>query len=296
MAFSWEEYKRIYWSFELSLLQNEIISFYIGHLLSNFPNKLPAHIKKKFQDSIADWIKVAQIIVEFRDKGGDLEVLRKFAKDLSKDTKKKVARKNSKRIDHRVGISKFFDLSIAAVNSNEKNPMDFPGIFRSQELVMLVAHFEAFLSDSLRSIYLCKPEKLRRNKTIEWKEIIEFDDMDLLREHLTNKAVYEFGWLSLENKFALLKEEHGIQIQLSISDVNFLRESENNRHLVVHSGGRQYIIESETTNNQGREKAIKWTAQNHERLTRIMRKVAKNMYSEMGRKYFNISRKEATLK
>ena len=121
-----------------------------------------------------------------------------------------------------------------------RNVRDFNFSYRlrAQELVMLLAHFDAFMADSLRAICVREPNTLKRSSTLTWTEIMQCGSWDQLVTHLVEQQAYSFGWSSARQKIATLEKEFGLTICADNADLGILEASEQARHLVVHNNCR----------------------------------------------------------
>ena len=294
MQISWKAYEKIYWNFVLSIRENELVSQYTSHIFNDFPKNLPSTLKKKFFDEIKkvkSLFEIAEKALSSRLSGEELisSVELQNSTRKKKKLKKKISKRNNPDLSK--GAYVYTKMALAAINTGRKSPRnDLSQIFFSQDLVMLLAHFEAFLSDSVKIIHLSRPEKLKRNIKIDWSELIDFKSIDELHEHLTEKITLEFGWLSYENKFNTLSSTHGIDIKISKLEKKFLLEAESKRHLFVHNGGKytkQYSAKKAKKSITPGNK-VHWTNSHNAKLRTLILKLSSQVYSKICNKYFGI--------
>jgi len=130
-------------------------------------------------------------------------------------------------------------LSIAQFMLGRKpRKFDFARRLRAQELVMLLAHFDAFMADSVRAICKGAPDTLKRSKTLTWEGILQCESWDNLVAHLIEEMAFSFGWNSARQKIEALQKEFGVVVSANEKDLVTLETAEQFRHLLVHNDGR----------------------------------------------------------
>jgi hypothetical protein len=120
---------------------------------------------------------------------------------------------------------------------NKGKHFDFGSLVIAQELVILLAHVDAFISDSIRAMCKAKPIILISDKKISWRDVIETGNWDDLISYLTEEYSYDLGWNSISDRISYISERHGLKISLS-EPIRRLSEAEQLRHLIIHNGGR----------------------------------------------------------
>ena len=58
---------------------------------------------------------------------------------------------------------------------------------------MMLSYLDGFFADSVRVICLAKPEVLKTNKQISWKDVIEIGSWDGINDYLVDEYVFSFG-------------------------------------------------------------------------------------------------------
>lgn len=132
-------------------------------------------------------------------------------------------------------------LFLAQVNLGiSQSTINYERLLYQQELIMMFAHLDAFIADTLRIICQARPEMLKRKKSIEWSTILSCGGWQELMDFLVEQFVYEFGWPPLRKRLKMMDEQLGIQISYPDYDfdISLLEEAENIRHILVHNGGR----------------------------------------------------------
>ena len=119
-----------------------------------------------------------------------------------------------------------------------------PGMFEvtnalhAQELVMILAHLEAFLADTIRAICMADPRVLRRGKKVSWEEVVSCGGWDELMTFLSEEYAFETGWKSIPERIEHLRDQHGLEIDVPEGPMAQLAAAEQLRHLILHNGGR----------------------------------------------------------
>ena len=109
--------------------------------------------------------------------------------------------------------------------------------FLSEELVMHLAYFEAFLSDTLRIIFEKCPEKICEMKSeIATEDFIKLDRDVIIQELITN-IIKDFNYKSIKGRIIFLKNLDIIS-QLSKQKIKQIETLYKIRNLIVHNGSR----------------------------------------------------------
>lgn len=258
-----------YWqdliNLETAIYQIQIIMLAAKDILEDFPHKLP-------------------------DPSDIYDVVSEVAKSIScaKDVER----------DSFFNISKMSSNDPLVVNSirlliNRSNTgdIDFNSILCSQELVMLLAHLDAFMVNSLKTMCKKKPEILRRSKKLSWNDILACGDWDTLVEKIINDYSYEFGMKSIKNKTLYLTEQHGLDIEVSESVLDEIDFAQELRHIIVHNGGR---VSQEFIKRTGRkdfelDKHIVVLPGYIEDISHDALQLGSETYTEIAKKFFGLN-------
>jgi hypothetical protein len=225
----WKDYHKMYWTYELSVNQNKILNFYGREIFKEFPKGLPENIKCQWDGNRKFLLKVFNKILP--------DVENKTINETSEDLEFQSADINPGNpaiLMNQIAIYR----CMIELNMNKGENIDFERLFFSQELVMMLAHLEAFLSDSLRVICRVKPEILKSSKKIDRSKIIDFGNWDEIMEFLIEDYVYDFGWETFKNKIKFLNDNIGLSIEISDTEISIFEDAENIRNIIVHNGGR----------------------------------------------------------
>ena len=239
---SWESYREIYSNYELSVNQTRMVTIVAGEVLKDFPNNLPKNLHgslidgmKKFRDILDQYLNPSGMELNQED-------LKATEKELTNSTES-----NSIMIENDLVIHMFKLIFSNVENLDSIDNMDFERLLYSQELVMLFAQLDAFMADSLRIICQSRPEILKSNKQLDYKTILSCDGWEELINHLSEEYVLEFGWKTINERLKFLRNKLNLNIEFSELELEFLKEAELIRHVIVHNGGKisqEYIKRS----------------------------------------------------
>jgi hypothetical protein len=236
-----ESYKKTSQNFHSSLSQSVITTLIANDILKNWPNSLPSEIREPL---ILEMSKLAAFCVDMmKNQCTRDQFLAEFEK---------------KKADLRAA-GKLPDLYVAAFSLLLINPRssadilnsDFTRVVHSQALVMLFAHLDAFLSDSMRIICQTRPAVLKCDKKMTWADIVSYGQWPTILDRLIEDYVFEFGWKSLRKRLEILNEQIGLRIGFTDEGLQRLEAAELVRHLVTHNGGninQKYIDVTGQTN------------------------------------------------
>jgi hypothetical protein len=127
---------------------------------------------------------------------------------------------------------------LSHITAHPEAEIEFERIISSQQIVMILAYLDAFLSETVRIICTLQPLTLKTQKTITWEKAIEAGSWEQLIENMVHDYVYEIGWKNISQRIDLLAGKFGLLINIGEHDLLFLNENEDIRHLLVHAGGK----------------------------------------------------------
>lgn len=109
----------------------------------------------------------------------------------------------------------------------------------SQQLIMIFAHLDSFIADSVRVICEALPDVLKsRDRKLEWERIINCGSWDELLEHLIEEYVARSDRGPVLDRIDNMKRTFGLDLRVDNRALGTLEVAENVRHAFVHSGGR----------------------------------------------------------
>jgi len=181
-----EEYEKLFENFLGFMLKNNILFNVSSSLFENFPEKLPESIKNNFED----------FMDEFPEKEDTLKKYNVNIKKLRKQILEEVKKNPDINVEDLQEIGQGFEempflgkvMTVGLVgliiflailepdlfaNINTRNILteDFRNTIYSRQLIMIIAHLEVFIIDSVKTICKANPQKLMRDKKIEYKKI-----------------------------------------------------------------------------------------------------------------------------
>lgn len=115
--------------------------------------------------------------------------------------------------------------------------IDFKRIVNSQAYVMVFAHLDAFMADSIRAVCKLRPEVMKCDKTMEWVDIISCGTWDRLLTQLSEQYSFQFGWQSLVKRIDFLRSQIGLKLTFPEEKLKVIDDAENIRNVLVHNGG-----------------------------------------------------------
>lgn len=225
-----EIYFQRYQELVAAIHSTQAISLVAGESLRDFPSRLP----KKSREAIADFFSFLSSEIEQAAAG------KKRDASAAKAQKKMPA--NRTRLvtaAFRVLLARFLlPKKPAAGAGSGRLGINFANQLRAQEVVMQLAHLDAFMADSVRAVCRAEPRLLIRSKTMTWEDIVGCESWEGVTTHMIETSAYTYGWNSIRKKTELLSSEFGVVVKASDKDIQALEDAEQLRHIVVHNGGR----------------------------------------------------------
>lgn len=209
---SWNKYRDQYRDLWLALNQADIITFVASSALKDFPKNIPKDLLKGMPDALREF----SAIMEGAAEAKDCASRGKFPEP-------------------------FFSLFTINVLLREgRSQFDYEQALARQQLVMLLAHTEAFIGDSIRAICKARPEILTSSqKQITWESALSFPDRDSLLDFLTEEYIsVTMRSKDLGGVLSILKKDHGLDLVIQTEHLSTLSLTEQIRHLIVHTGSQ----------------------------------------------------------
>lgn len=222
---SWEEYRQMYHGCELGISQTITLTLVAREILKEFSGEVPKDMRKPPSNPMK---KMAYTLSRARSEvageapqGGAKADLKGFAQGKG----------GGDWLPHvlpMVVAQVALDYPLAEV--------DFDRLCCCEGLVMLWAHLDAFMDDSLRAVCRAHPEVMKGGGKVDWDTVVESGGWEELLDRLSERYVLEFGRQSLSKRMEFFKERLGIEIECL--DLKLLEEAERAKHAVAHNGGR----------------------------------------------------------
>lgn len=275
---NWETYERTYRDYTTAASQIEILTIVSNESLKDFPANLPEHLRETLA---AGLIEVAGALREVAKSALDGHVAKRTVDPREDHANNSLF--NSVLKAYLSGASRSdggFDSSFE---------LNFERLLSSQALIMVFAYLDAFLGDTLRVICSIRPEVLKTDKKMNWSKALEFERRDDLIRHLTERYVYDFGWLTLLDRIDYLKAKLGLAINPPSPDVALLQMGENVRHVAVHNGGRasqEYLAKTGRTDLSVGE-LVPLTFNEVDRISNAASLLAADIFEAVSEKFFD---------
>jgi hypothetical protein len=213
-----ETYRNVYHDYLLASTQSRVLSRAAREFLGDFPRAMPADLGDPMRRILKDMALAVELAAAQPEQAAQTQI--------SDDSPKSP-----------FFWAAFTMFCIAVVRGDPKE-VNFERMILHQELVMQLAHMEAFVADTVRVICKVHPEVLKRDRKIEWTVALSCNGKDELHEYLTEMYVFELGWLPFRKRLDLLKKELGLAFEIDEDDIRLVEDAADIRHLVVHNGGR----------------------------------------------------------
>jgi hypothetical protein len=276
------EYKKVYYNFEIACHQTRLIAISAGTALEDFPMNLPTDAKDAITAVISD---LASKLTKAMASTSDDPSERKIKPMIPESS---LGQKYA---------SPVLQLFIAQSLSNQKvGTLNVESLLYAQELVMLLAHLDALMSDSLRAMCWREPRILHGSKKVAWGTILDCGSWENIIERLIEEYCFEFGWLSVLDRIKFLKSEHGLDINTSPDELNEIGIAEKLRHIIIHNGGRvsqEYLDRTRRTDVKVGD-VIPVSPNYTEKIYGIIRLLGSDVYSAIARKFFQVKAEELT--
>jgi hypothetical protein len=223
----WEDYFRSYRLFEVSINQSIIVAEAASYALSNFPKRLPRKWQVLLKSAEKQFFDTAESFIIPDQEERLIDAYNLF---------------NSIAHDHNDTLDIFRPAFLVNFNTvllnNEDSKVQFSEAVYAQLLVMIFAHLDAFLTDTIRAICVIQPNVLKSQKQMDWASIIALGNWDALFETMTEKFVYEYGFKGVVKRIEKMQKDFGIKPAISEFTLLKIEVAEYVRNLLIHNGGR----------------------------------------------------------
>ncbi|MBC7877707.1 MAG: hypothetical protein H7Y59_11115 [Anaerolineales bacterium] len=265
-----KEYADIYQNLIISLNQVNAVASVAQVVLNNFPENLPSDLSVLYNQALSH---ISQTQKEMEKKEGYEGAEWKI---------------EFPGMEYPAVLPLLLTV-LSHITAHPKAEIKFTGIISSQQIVMVLAYLDAFLSETVRIICTLQPLALKTQKTITWEKAIDAGSWEQLIENMIHDYVYEIGWKNISQRIALLSDKFGLLVNVSESDLLFLNENEDIRHLLVHAGGKVTKTYLDKTGNKDLivGTTIVIDSKQTSELSHISTKVAGLIFRSVLEKYFD---------
>jgi len=234
----WDNYKKVYRNFEFSISQSMVLTLISHEVLKQWPENLPENTKKPLTDARKQW---RDLWTSYFDHKITLEELSAEQDRMYKEWE---------RVEGQPALFKTVNRMYLFRPDSSSSELDFSRIVNSQALVMLFAHLDAFMVDSVRTICRIRPDILKSDKKMEWVDIVSCGSWDKLIDQLVEQYSFQFGWQPIAKRLDFLKKQNGIDIVFPEEEMKVIDDAELTRNVVTHNGGnisQEYLARSKRT-------------------------------------------------
>jgi hypothetical protein len=144
--------------------------------------------------------------------------------------------------EHTIGVRDPHSGPLPALTRIIRSGHSIPSFRRAvlaQQLIMIFAHLDSFIADSVRVICEALPDVLKsRDRKMEWECIIDCGSWEELLEHLIEEYVARSDRGPILKRIDKMKDAFRLDLRLDHRALGTLEVAERVRHAFVHSGGR----------------------------------------------------------
>ena len=234
----WDNYKKVYRNFEFSISQSMVMTLISHEVLKQWPQSLPESTQKPLAEARKQW---SDLWTSHFDNKTTSE---QFSAELDRMFKE------WERIEGQPALFKTVMRMNLFRPDQATKELDFSRIVNSQALVMMFAHLDAFMADSIRTTCRVCPEILKCDKKMEWVDIVSCGSWDKLIDQLIEQYSFQFGWQSVAKRLDFLKKQIGLEFAFQEEKLRIIDDSELIRNVVTHNGGnvsQEYLVRSRRT-------------------------------------------------
>lgn len=283
----WQIYRDMYHTYNLSVSQTRVLTILAEEVVKEFPKRLPEHLRGPLRRNLEELGRAFKAVRTSQIRGEPApERVEIKLEDLDQ---------GEYRDDLLFSVLTMYG-ALAELGASSPD-VDFERLLYSQELVMLLAHLDAFMADSLRVICEVRPEVLRSSKQMGWDTILSLGGWYELLDYLIEEYVYEFGWKSFPKRVEFLRERLGLSIECPECDLELLEKAENIRHIVVHNGGRvsQEYIARTGRNDLVIGESVPVTLEYVDDVAAATRLLASDLFLGVSKKFFGMEDSAITI-
>ncbi len=206
----WEVYARKYRTYSSSLYRSRLVMLNAENILKEYPMKLPPEIR----DPI---LAFGRLLV-----GGQTTTTGSSTQEQPIAAARASSTQGGTGIEEETYLILVPTFGLMMFEIGEENKFDFSQTVYAKEVVMQVAYLDAFVQDTIAVICRLRPEVTKSTKQIA----------DFFRERV--------NWF----------EQFGLDLKAAETQIRWLEEAENVRHILVHNGGK---VDEEFLRRTGRK-------------------------------------------
>lgn len=134
-------------------------------------------------------------------------------------------------------VNDAFNRNIANVNP-EKLKASIKQLTIEFVICFCVDNFNNYLADTLRFIFLSRPETLRSSDKIEVSDVLKYSSIEEFTQVLAIKKADELTYGGIEKMKNFMTGTFGMQLDISVEDSQILKEVVATRNVIVHNRGK----------------------------------------------------------
>ena len=116
--------------------------------------------------------------------------------------------------------------------------VDQKAILYNGSLMLLITYYENLVANSFKSDFIKHPERIKLDsKGVTYKVIVEYNDLELIREHLVEEEVTSMMYKSHEDWMAYFSDKIKLDIPYIKDRQEDIKEIIARRNLLVHNNG-----------------------------------------------------------
>lgn len=283
-AIFWEGYREVFSNYLMAISQIEVLILVSREATKDFPKNLPQELRSPLAEALREMGSALMEVATAAREGKKVAKSIKLPKDPIK----------SKLVESAFSLF-FAQTKPTTLHETSKTfEVGFEKVLSSQALIMVFAHIEGFMADTLRVVCTVRPDVLKSEKKVDWATALAFDKKEDLISYLTERYVFEFGWQNLPKRLELLKKDTGLEIEYPQSELELIAMAENIRHVIVHNAGRvnQAYIEKTGRTDLAVGDLVPVTLEYIYQLSNAARMLASDLFFAVSKKFFDIEDKK----
>lgn len=225
----WAVYRERYDVFATSLGASGILARVGSAVLKDFPDNLPSDLRDTVRES------VTQVLLSARQVRASDDMATNGAGGATDAEELQVRRSSDS--DQQSGLVES-SLLVALGEAGISGGFEWDSFARAQHVVMVYAHFDAFFSDSVRAVCEIRPDVLRRDRKISWRDILEQGGWDDLLQRLIEDYVFELGHRGIVERLQAFDRQLSLKLGIPEPDLEAIQYGELVRNVLVHTGSR----------------------------------------------------------
>jgi hypothetical protein len=270
------EYKATYLNLQSAIIQARIVGLASTESLKGFPKRLPPEVRRTVVSQLREFTQQLGEAVNALQESG--EASRRIEDAAEADRSRLFS-----------PTLQLFMLQV--LRGRPIAEIDFDFVLNDMQLVLLLAYFEGFLSDSLKAACSQDIRTLYSGRKMSIERVLSSGNWEGLVARVIDDFAYESGWKALPERLLFLTSELGLDLQLLQAELDELKETELLRNLVVHNGSRvsQEYLDRTSRRDRHLGETVLVSGESVEKLTHLLQRLASDVYTAISTKFFKVS-------